>query len=424
MLRHLSPRRLGLTVCLGGLFVSSSGCDQKTSGGAPLKPPPTVTVTVPIEKELADFAEFTGRTEAVESVEIRARVSGYLDKIAKEHFKAGSEVEVGDLLFEIDPRTYEAEVARNRGTLATSQAKLIRTKADLDRQTTLREKGINSQSDLDLAIAEHAETAAAIQTNEASLARAELDLKFTKVIAPVAGRTSRERITVGNLVAADSTPLTTIVSLDPVHAYFDIDERTMLDIQKRIREGKMKSARGNDVPVHMGLANEAGFPHEGVIDFFDNRVSATTGTIQVRGSFPNPVIPPTRAKAASGDDTTEPVADAKGNDDAAEQNRNLLPGLFVRIRIELGAPSLKLLIPEQALAQQQGQRYVYVVKSDNKVERRDVTVGRLDGSLRVIETGLKSGEKVVVQGHLRVRPGMEVKAEPYKDGATASAVSH
>lgn len=424
MLRCLTPCRLGLTVCLGGLFVSSSGCDQKTSGGAPLKPTPTVTVIEPVEKKLADFVEFTGRTEAVESVEIRARVSGYLEKIEKRHFTAGSEVKVGDILFEIDSRTYEAEVARNRGTLASSQAKLIRTKADLDRQTTLREKGINSQSDLDLAIAEQAETVAAIQTNEASLVRAELDLKFTKVTAPVAGRTSRERITVGNLVSADSTLLTTIVSLDPMHAYFDIDERTMLDIQKRIREQKMKSARDHDVEVRMGLANEADFPHAGVIDFFDNRVSATTGTIQVRGSFPNPVIPRTPAKAAAGYDTVGSKADTKGGEDQADEDRILTAGLFVRIRISLGEPSLKLLIPEQALAQQQGQRYVYVVKSDNKVERRDVTVGRLDGSLRVIESGLQPGEKVIVQGHLRVRPGMEVKAEPYKVGSTVPAGAH
>ena len=421
MLRHLSPSRLGLAACLGSLFVFSSGCDQKTSEEPPLKPPPIVTVTEPVEKKLADFAEFTGRTEAVESVEIRARVSGYLDKITKKHFEAGSDVKVGDVLFEIDSRTYEAEVARNRGTLATSQAKHIRTKADLDRQTTLREKGINSQSDLDLAIAEHAEVAAIIQTNEASLARAELDLEFTKVIAPVAGRTSRERITVGNLVAADSTLLTTIVSLDPMHAYFDIDERTMLVIQKLIREEKMKSARDHEVPVQMGLANEADFPHVGVIDYFDNRVSATTGTIQVRGSFPNPVIPRTRAKATAEDDTAAPKADTE---DKAEEDRILTAGLFVRIRISLGEPSLKLLIPEQALAQQQGQRYVYVVKSDNKVERRDVTVGRLDGSWRVVESGLQKGETVIVQGHLRVRPGMEVKAEQYKAGSAVSAGSH
>ncbi|MEK6259448.1 MAG: efflux RND transporter periplasmic adaptor subunit [Planctomycetota bacterium] len=419
MLRLLTPRCLGLTVCLGSLFVSSSGCDQKSSGPPP-KPTPTVTVAEPVEKELADFAEFTGRTEAVEAVEIRARVSGYLETIEKKHFQAGSEVKAGDLLFEIDSRTYAAEVARNEGALASAKAKIKRTEADLERQKTLREKGINAQSDLDLAIAEHGEATAATQTNEASLERAKLDLGFTKVTAPVAGRTSRELISIGNLVAADSTLLTTIVSLDPMHAYFDVDERTLLDIVQRVREKRMKSASDHELPVRMGLANEAGFPHVGVIDFFDNRISTTTGTMQVRGSFPNPVISRTRAKPDAGDSTAESATDAKGDE---EKLRHLLPGLFVRIRIELGDPSLKLLIPEQALAQQQGQRYVFVVKPDNKVERRDVTVGRQDGSLRVIETGLQPGEKVIVQGHLRVRAGMEVKSEPYTGGSAAEATS-
>ncbi|MBC8115360.1 MAG: efflux RND transporter periplasmic adaptor subunit [Candidatus Saccharimonas sp.] len=388
MLRLLTPRRLGLTVCLGSLFVSSSGCDQKSSGPPP-KPTPTVTVAEPVEKELADFAEFTGRTEAVESVEIRARVSGYLKEI---HFKAGSEVKVDDLLFEIDARTYQAELDRNAGTLANAKAKLKRTDADLAREQTLRDKGINAQADLDLAIAQQGEAAASIQSSEASLERAKLDLDFTKVTAPVAGLTSRELITVGNLVAADSTMLTTIVSLDPIYAYFDVDERTLLDIQQRIREKKMKSARDSEIEVVLGLANEVGFPHVGAIDLVDNRVSATTGTIQVRCRFPNP-------------------------------ERVLTPGLFVRVQSQMGPARSRLLVPEQALAQQQGQRYVFVVKPDNKVERRDVTVGRQDGSLRVIETGLQSGEKVIVQGHLRVRAGMEVKPEPYTAGATASATS-
>ena len=390
MSRCLAFHRLQLAACVVGLLVANSGCDQKISGGAPPRAIPTVTVAEPVERELADFAEFTGRTEAVESVEVRARVSGYLNAI---HFKAGSEVKAGDLLFEIDSRTYAAEVERNEGLLANAKAKIKRTEADLERQKTLREKGVNAQSELDLAIAEQGVAAAAIQTNEASLARAKLDMDFTKVTAPVAGRTSRERITVGNLVSSDTTMLTTIVSLDPIYAYFDIDERTMLEIQRLIREKKMKSAREQDVEVLLGLANETGFPHVGVIDLVDNRVSATTGTIQIRCRFPN-------------------------------ADRVLTPGLFVRVQFQMGPTRTKLLVPEQALAQQQGQRYVYVVKPDNKVERRDVTVGRQDGSLRVIETGLQAGEKIIVQGHLRVRTGMEVKAEPYKVGVAAEAGSH
>ncbi len=386
----LVSHRFQLAAWVVGLLVANSGCDQKMSGGAPPRPIPTVTVAEPVERELADFAEFTGRTEAVESVEVRARVSGYLNAI---HFKAGSEVKAGDLLFEIDSRIYAAEVDRNDGLLANAKAKIKRTEADLERQKTLREKGVNAQSELDLAIAEQGVAAAAIQTNEASLARAKLDMDFTKVTAPVAGRTSRERITVGNLVSADTTMLTTIVSLDPIYAYFDIDERTMLEIQRLIREKKMKSVREQDVEVLLGLANETGFPHVGVVDLVDNRVSATTGTIQIRCRFPN-------------------------------ADRVLTPGLFVRVRFQMGPARTKLLVPEQALAQQQGQRFVYVVQPDNKVERRDVSVGRQDGSLRVIEAGLQPGEKVIVQGHLRVRTGMEVKAEPYKVGSAVEAGSH
>ena len=418
MLRHLSPCRLGLTVCLGSLFVSSSGCDQKTSGGAPPKPTPTVAVIEPVEKELADFVEFTGWTDAVESVEIRARVSGYLKEI---QFKAGGEVAAGDLLFQIDPRTYEAEVARSEGALATVQAQLKKFHAELDRTQVLREKGINTQADLDQAIAAQSEAAASIQSAEANLSKAKLDLDFTKVTAPVAGRTSRERITAGNLVAADLTLLTTIVSLEPIYAYFDVDERTMLDIQQRIREKRMKSAREHKVEVRLGLANETGFPHGGMIDLVDNRVSATTGTIQVRGKFPNPIIRSKRAEAAADDKTVEGAANSEGGDD--DKDRILTPGLFVRIQFQMGPPQSRLLVPELTLAQQQGQRYVFVVKSDNTVERRNVTVSRKDGSWRVVESGLQSGERVIVQGHLRVRPGMEVKTEPYKAGSTASAVS-
>ena len=191
-------------------------------------------------------------------------------------------------------------------------------------------------------------------------------------------------ITIGNLVTADTTTLTTIVSIDPIYAYFDVDERTLLDIQKRIREKKMDSARDrDDVPINLGLANETGFPHVGTIDVVDNRVDSGTGTMQIRGRFDN-------------------------------ADRVLTPGLFVRIQFQMGPARPRLLVPEQALAQQQGQRYVYVVTPEKKIERRNVTVGRLDASMRVIETGLKRGDSVVVKGQQRVRPGIEVRIETEK----------
>ena len=367
-------------------MASLSGCGTKSQGAAPPSEPVAVIVTQPIEKELADFAEFTGRTDAAESVEIRARVSGYLRKI---DFKPGKEVEAGTLLFEIDPRPYDAELERSEGTLATALASLKQSKAEMLRQENLHEKKISTQADYDKAIADLAHAEASVQSTRASVTKAKLDQEFTKVIAPISGRTSRELITEGNLVSADTTALTTIVSLDPIYAYFDVDERTLLDIQKRIREKRMESARErDDVEIRLELANETGFPHVGVIDVVDNRIDAGTGTIQIRGLFPN-------------------------------KDRLLTPGLFVRVQFQMGPPRGRVLVPEQALAQQQGQRYVYLVTETNKIERQDVTIGRRDGSLRVIETGLKPGDRVVVKGQQRVRPGVEVRIEAEKAPADA-----
>ena len=371
--------RLSL-IFLIGLFVSTAGCGNTKSSKQAANEPAVVVVSVPVEKELADFVEFTGRTDAVESVEIRARVSGYLKKI---EFKPGKEVEAGALLFEIDPRPYDAELERSEGMLATAEASIKQATADMARAEGLRSKGVSTPADYDKAVADLAHATASVQSTKASVTKAKLDQEFTKVIAPISGRTSRELITEGNLVTADNTALTTIVSLDPIYAYFDVDERTLLDIQQRIREKKMDSARErDDVEIRLALANETGFPHVGVIDVIDNRVDASTGTMQIRGRFPNP-----------------------GPD------RLLTPGLFVRVQFQMGPPRSRLLIPERALLQQQGQRYVYVVTPEDKIDRRNVTVGRRDGPLRVIETGLQTGDRVVVKGQQRVRPGVKVRPE-------------
>lgn len=393
------------SITLSFAALTLAGCERSSPVPTSSKEAPTVLVTEAVTKELADFVEFTGWTEAVESVEVRSRVSGYLRPLL---FKEGNEVKEGDLLFQIDPRTYDAEVARCEGALATVSAQLKKFDAELERSSRLREKGLNTQADHDQAIAAQAEAKASIQSAQASLDRAKLDLDFTKIAAPISGKTSRARVTEGNLVAADSTLLTTIVSLDPIYAYFDVDERTMLEIQKRIRERKIKSARQQDVEVRLGLANETGFPHVGVIDLVDNRVSASTGTLQVRGKFPNPAI------NANGEPKSSD-ANELSEEGGKEEHRILSPGLFVRIQFQLGKPSQKLLVPEQALGQQQGQRFLFVVTPGNKVERRTVTIGRKDGALRVIESGLKQGEQVIVQGQLRVRPQMEVKTKLFTD---------
>lgn len=371
--------QLGAASLLGVLLLTGCGTSQR--GGLPASEPPAVVIIEPTEKELADFAEFTGRTDAVESVEIRARVSGYLKKI---NFRPGKEVKEGDLLFEIDPRPYDAELERAEGTLATALASAKQASAEMLRAENLHERKISTQADYDKAVADLAHAEASVQSTKANVTKAKLDQEFTRVIAPISGRTSRELITEGNLVSADSTALTTIVSSDPIFAYFDVDERTLLDIQKLIREKKLASARErDDVEIRLELANETGFPHVGVIDLVDNRVDAGTGTIQIRGRFPNP-------------------------------DRLLTPGLFVRVQFQMGLPSPRLLIPERALAQQQGQRYVYLVNDENKIVKRDVTVGRRDGLMRVIETGLEHGDRVVVKGQQRVRAGMTVRIETEK----------
>ena len=374
--------------CVCGLFVTSMGCEQQRVASPAAGEHPAVVVTQPLEKELADFAEFTGRTDAVESVEIRARVSGYLNKI---HYKPGREIEAGALLFEIDSRPYDAELERCEATVATARASLKQAQAEMLRAEELHARKISTQADYDKAVADLSHAEASVDSTQASVTKAKLNQDFTKVTAPISGRTSRELITEGNLVTADSTALTTIVSLDPIYAYFDIDERTLLDIQQKIREHKIDSARDRDnVEIRLEMANETGFPHQGVIDVVDNRIDAGTGTMQIRGRFPN-------------------------------SERKLTPGLFIRIQMQLAPARSRLLIPERALAQQQGQRYVYVVSAEQKIERRNVTVGRRDGALRVIETGLKPSDRVVVQGQQRVRPGIEVKLDQETASAKVSA---
>jgi RND family efflux transporter MFP subunit len=362
---------------LGGIgLLGVCGCGGAAAHDAP-RPATAVSVKVvtPEARELADFVEFTGRTEAREFVEIRARVNGYLTEIP---FRPGKEVQKDDVLFVIDPRPYQAELDRSEATKATVEARLKRTVAELARATELREKGVNTQADFDKAVADQAEAAASLLGATASVEKAKLDLTFTKVRAPIDGLTSRELLTIGNLVAADSSLLTTIVSLDPVHAYFDVDERTALEIQARIRANAQPDARKrDDVPVRLGLQTETGFPHVGVIDLVNNRVDPNTGTLSVRARFEN-------------------------------AERILMPGLFVRLQFQLGPPKSRLLIPERAIAQQQGQRYVYVMGADDKAVRKEITIGRLDGASRVVEQGLTADDRVVVTGLHRVRPGAKL----------------
>jgi RND family efflux transporter MFP subunit len=361
-------------VLLSVLSAVIGGCAQQPPP-PPSFPPLVVTISQPIERQVVDHDEYTGRTTAVEEVEIRARVSGYLVKV---NFTEGAEVSKGELLFQIDSRPFQATLDAAKGQVAQWEAKRARAEADVARNQRLLPKGAASQKDLDNSTSDLGEARAAIQSAQAAIEQATLSLEFTRITAPISGRISRTSITEGNLVTADTTLLTTIVSMHPMYAYFDVDERSMLHYQQLARERKRQSAREARVPVLLKLANEEGFPHEGIIDFIDNRVDPTTGTIRTRGVFPN-------------------------------TNRVLTPGLFVRVRIPGSDTYTALLVADRTLGTDQGQKYVWIVNEQNVVEYRVVTPGSLQSDgLRVIQAGLKPDEWVIVNGLQRARPGVTV----------------
>ena len=385
---------LAITICL--LTVGCSKEPQQTAVAS--IPPPSVSVAAPVEREVTDFDEYTGRITAVEEVEVRARVRGYLVKI---NFTEGAEVKEGDVLFEIDPRPFQAELDAAKGQVAQWEAKLARAEADVARYERLLPKGAASQKDLDAAIADRGEARAAIQSALAAVKRAALDVEFSKVTAPIGGRVGRASVTKGNLVnasAGEATLLTKIVSYNPIYVYFDIDERALVQYQQAARKqaggsDRLSSVREAKIPVQLGLAAEPGFPHVGTVDFANNQVNPQTGTIQVRGVFANP-------------------------------NHLFTPGLFARVRVPVGDKYQAVMVPERAIGTDQGQKYLLAVNDKNVVEYRAVKLGRLHDSLRVIQEGLKPGELIIVNGIQRARPGLTVtpqRVEATNVSATAVA---
>jgi RND family efflux transporter MFP subunit len=361
-------------------LTAGGGCQRKADPAAQAPPPAVVTVAKPLQREVQDSEDFSGRTEAVQAVEIRARVTGYLDQVL---FKDGNEVQQSQPLYEIDPRPFQADYDRATAQLAVQEANLKYRQAELARNRELLPTRAVSQTEFDQSVAAEAQARAEVKSSLATQERDRLNLAFTKIAAPIAGEISRTNITAGNLVTADQTQLTSIVSVDPIYVYFDADEPTMLRIQEDIRSGKIKKEGTHAMTVLMGLDTEQGFPHEGKINFADNRVDPNTGTIRLRGVFANP-------KPAVGD-------------------RVLMPGLFARVRIPTGPRHKALTVPEQALAMQMGERYVLVVDAKNQVESRGVKVGSLEGGLRVVAAGLGPDDRVIVNGMQRVRPGVTVE---------------
>lgn len=355
-------------------LLALAGCAQQTP--APVAPkPPEVLVSLPIRKDVLDFEEFSGRTEAVVAVEVRARATGYLDKV---NFREGSSVKKGQPLFEIDPRIYDAELNRAEQTVVQNEARAKRLEQDARRVRELRKTV--SQEEYDKVMGDLAEAQAAVGSAIANRDVAKLNQSFTKVTAPISGVIGRRLVDPGNLVKADETPLATIVSLDPMYVYFAIDERTVLRLRRLIQEGKIPSVEETAVPFQIGLADDVGYPLKGTIDFVDNRIDPATGTLRLRGTFENP----------------------KGS---------VSPGQFVRLRLQIGVPYPATLIAERALGTDQGKKFVYVVNDKEETVYRPVKIGVMQEGLRVVEEGLAPDERIVISGLQRIRPGAKVEVK-------------
>ena len=353
----------------------ASGCAKSAAQTKAPPPPPEVLIALPEDREFTPFEEFTGRIAPAEEVEIRGRVGGYLDQVL---FDDGAEVKKGKPLFVIDQRTYQAEVNRAVALIAQAQAKLDRMNRQVERaQRLLASRAISSEEAEQWAF-EQAEAAAALRVAEANKALAELQLGFTTVSCPVDGRIGRHQLDTGNMVRADDTLLATVVTLNPVHAYFEVDERTVLKLRRTIPAGAPQQLADRKIPVDLALVDEAESHIRGVIDFADNELDTNTGTLRVRATVPN--------------------------DDLL-----LSPGLFIRCRMPIGGPRLGVSVPEEALASDQGQRFLYVLNQDDEVNYRRVVLGPLISGRRIIESGLKADERVVVAGHQRIRNGQKVK---------------
>jgi RND family efflux transporter MFP subunit len=355
------------------------GCSEKHAVPPP-QPLPVNFITVE-EREVVEWDEFTGRMEAVESVEIRPRVAGYLTEVL---FKAGAIVKKGDPLFVIDPRPYQADFDRATAELERTAAQLKLAQIELDRAKELREKNTISASEFDIKSANFQVATAAHRSAEAARASAALNLEFTRISAPIDGRVSDERITVGNLVQPGSGPdsvLTTIVSIDPIYVFVDADENSLLKYLRLSEEGKRPSAREAEVPAWVQLGNETGFPHKGMIDFVDNRLDASTGTMRARVVLKS-------------------------------WNTLLTPGYFVRVRVEGSKRAPAALVDDKVINSQQGVKFAYVIKADNTIERRNLEAGQIFEGKRIVRSGLKAGERVVSTRLQMLQPGMPVQPIP------------
>lgn len=410
-----------MILCL--YFPAGAGCSKSPQAGS--ADAPVIPVSRPIVREVTDYVDFTGRTDAVEAVNVVARVTGYLVKMP---FREGSEVRKGDLLFEIDPRPYQAQLDQAMAQVTLAEAQLELARANYERDLQLLNKNAISQKDFDQDKAIYDQAQATLKAYRSSTEVYKLNLEFTKVRSPIDGRISRYYLTLGNLVNQDQTLLTTLVSLDPMYVYFDMDERTLLRVRKAINEGRVKRVSNiGDIAVLMALGDEDQYRFQGKLNFLNNQVDSTTGTISTRAEFANPEPPLPEGEtlrerlryiaagsAGLGAVALEPsplVAIATAFIRPAGV-RLLTPGMFVRVRLPLGTPHRALLVIDRALGSDQGLKYLYVLDSENKVEYRRVQTGPLqEDGLRVIEKGLSANDRVVVGALQQVRPRMRIEPE-------------
>ena len=387
MQRTRTHHSLYLLLALIGLSILGTGCQEKKNTYVP-PPPASVTVSRPLVQAVINSAEFTGTTEAEKSVEIRPRVEGYLEKIL---FTPSSYVKKGDLLFVIDPRPYEAKLKEAQAGLLVRKAELELAKTTLARkQNAFKDRAV-SEVDVIEALAKQKQADAQVESAKASVDTARLNLSYTHITAPISGRIDRSLVDVGNLVGAGTpTLLATIVDDDPMYAYFSVSERDMLYYQEHT-ESKSFSVNRNH-KAYLGLSNQPGYQHEGHIDYLDNRLQTTSGTMQVRAVFPN-------------------------------ANHNLLPGLFARIQVPIAEEPNALLVPDLALGVDQQGDYLLVLDAKNTVERRSVKTGTLVNGMRVITKGIGPDDRIIIKGLQKARAGAVVNPTEVKPDSLVKASS-
>lgn len=359
---------LSAVFLLGGCGKGAESVDPS----AQQPPPPQVKVAKPLSQEVEEWDEYTGRIEAVDSVDVKARVSGYLEKI---NFSAGDKVSRGDLLFQIDPRPYQAQLNLAKAKLEQANTRSELARNDLQRAKQLLKAKAISEEEHDKRNKGLREAVAAVESTKAEVEIARLDLDYTRVTSPINGRVGREQVTVGNLVSGgdNATMLTTIVSNNPVYVYFDADERSVL----KYRRQQPKNMDINSIEAKLAVADESDFPHRGRLDYLSPQADPATGTVRLRGVFAN-------------------------------TDELLIPGFFARIRIRAAVPYSALLLPERAIVTDQAQRFVWVLNAENQAEHRRVSLGALVGTLRVIKDGVQTEDRIVIEGVQKIRPGAKV----------------